>query len=85
MTKAAALAARAEQFEATAIPFAGLLARLRQSWSRRRTSILLADLDDRTLEDIGFETGRVRRTYAGMSDWVVQSHSGTARLVFIGR
>jgi hypothetical protein len=36
------------------------------------------------LEDIGFETGRVRRSRTAMANWVVQSHSGTARLVFIG-
>ena len=47
--------------------------------------MLLADLDDQTLDDIGADRGHVRRTRQGMTDWVVQTHSGTARLVFIGR
>ncbi len=62
-----------------------LVARLRQDWTRRRTHILLADLDARTLDDIGFNAGNLRRSRPALVDWVVQTHSGTARLVFIGR
>jgi uncharacterized protein YjiS (DUF1127 family) len=65
--------------------FSGLFARLRRNWARRRTHILLSDLDDFTLDDIGLDPSHVRRTRPGAVDWVVQSHSGTARLVFIGR
>ncbi len=68
--------------------FGGLLemiATLRRNWARRRTLLLLADLDDSTLDDIGLDPSHVRRTRPGAVDWVVHAHSGTARLVFIGR
>jgi uncharacterized protein YjiS (DUF1127 family) len=75
----------AEALQQENIGFSGLFARLRQNWARRRTHILLADLDDSTLDDIGLDPSHVRRTRPGAVDWVVQTHSGTARLVFIGR
>ena len=62
-----------------------LLATLKRNWAQRRTHITLADLDDHTLNDIGLDPSHVRRTRPGAVDWVVQTHSGTARLVFIGR
>lgn len=58
---------------------------LKGRWSRRRTNLLLADLDDLTLKDIGLDRSQVRRTRQGLADWVVQTHSGTSRIVFIGR
>lgn len=75
----------AEASQSETIGFSGLIARLRQNWARRRTHVLLADLDDLTLDDIGLDPSHVRRTRPGAVDWVVQTHSGTARLVFIGR
>jgi uncharacterized protein YjiS (DUF1127 family) len=63
----------------------GYWAALKRRWSRRRTNILLADLDDQTLKDIGLDRGQVRRTRQGLADWVVQTHSGTSRILFIGR
>ncbi len=54
-------------------------------WSRRKTAMLVADLDDHVLRDIGIEPGDVRRPRAQINDWVVDARSGPARLVFIGR
>jgi uncharacterized protein YjiS (DUF1127 family) len=53
--------------------------------SRRQTTAALAELDDRALLDIGVNPRDVRRSTRAAVDWVVQSHSGTARLIFIGR
>jgi len=53
--------------------------------AKRRTAMILADLDDHALLDIGINPGEVRRSHPSARDWVVQSHSGTARLVFVGR
>jgi uncharacterized protein YjiS (DUF1127 family) len=58
---------------------------LKRRWTRRRTSVLLADLDDQTLKDIGLDRGQVRRSRQGLTDWVVQTQSGTSRILFIGR
>jgi uncharacterized protein YjiS (DUF1127 family) len=66
-------------------PLAGLVSELKRAWSERRTYLLLADLDDHTLDDIGFHPSQVRRTRQGLTDWVVQTQSGTSRIVFIGR
>jgi len=57
----------------------------KRRWSRRRTNLLLADLDDQTLKDIGLDRGQIQRSRQGLSDWVVQTQSGTSRLLFIGR
>ena len=54
-------------------------------WSRRKTAMLVADLDDHILQDIGIDPHNVRRPRAEMRDWVVDAKSGPARLVFIGR
>ena len=54
-------------------------------WSRRKTAMLVADLDDHILHDIGLDPQNVRRPRAEMRDWVVDAKSGPARLVFIGR
>ena len=62
-----------------------MVARVRQTWADRQTRIMLSDLDSRTLEDIGVDPSQARAAWTPMTDWVVQSHSGTARLVFIGR
>ena len=62
-----------------------LAEQLRRFRARRRTHLILSDLDDNTLDDIGLDPSHVRRTRPGAIDWVVQTHSGTARLVFIGR
>jgi uncharacterized protein YjiS (DUF1127 family) len=58
---------------------------LKRRWSQRRTSLMLADLDDQTLKDIGLDRGQVQRARQGLADWVVQTHSGTSRIFFIGR
>lgn len=55
------------------------------SWSRRRTELLVADLDDHILNDIGLDPRNVRRPRSEMRDWVVDARSGPARLIFIGR
>ena len=60
-------------------------AALKRRWSHRRTNLVLADLDDQTLKDIGLDRGQVRRTRQGLADWVVQTQSGTQRITFIGR
>ena len=56
----------------------GIAARLRQYRGRRRTHLLLADLDDHTLDDIGLDPSHVRKTRPGAIDWVVHTHAGTA-------
>ena len=63
----------------------GMVATVRRGWSERRTNLLLADLDDHTLDDIGLHPSQVRRTRQGLTDWVVQTQSGTSRIIFIGR
>jgi uncharacterized protein YjiS (DUF1127 family) len=75
----------AEKPQTSGLSFSGIVAKLRRDWSRRRTHLLLADLDDHTLDDIGLDPSHVRRTRRGLTDWVIQTQSGTARLVFIGR
>jgi uncharacterized protein YjiS (DUF1127 family) len=77
----------AESLQPTGINAAlsGIAERLRRFRAQRRTHLILADLDDHTLDDIGLDPSHVRRTRPGAIDWVVQTHSGTARLVFIGR
>ena len=67
------------------LSLSGLISKLRGAWARRRTNLLLADLDDWTLDDIGVDPSHVRRTRPGTVDWVIQTRSGTERLVFIGR
>ena len=59
--------------------------RVRDYRVRRRTHLILSDLEDHILDDIGVDPSHVRGTRPGAVDWVVQSHSGTARLIFIGR
>ncbi len=53
--------------------------------SKRQTAKALAELDDHVLLDIGLNPAEVRRDHHTVTDWVLQSHSGTARLIFIGR
>jgi uncharacterized protein YjiS (DUF1127 family) len=53
--------------------------------SKHRTMAALAELDDNALIDIGLDPRDVRRSHRAITDWVVQSHSGTARLVLVGR
>ena len=67
-----------------AATLSGLFASVKRAWSRRRTNMLLADLNDETLYDIGLDPNQVRR-HRSLTDWVVQTQSGTARIVFIGR
>lgn len=57
----------------------------RAMWMRRRTVMLLADLDDHILRDIGLNPGEIRRPRNELRDWVVDGRAGPARLVFIGR
>lgn len=66
------------------ISLSGIFATMKRAWSRRRTRLLLADLDDETLYDIGLDPSQVHR-HRGLADWVVQTQSGTSRIVFIGR
>jgi len=54
-------------------------------WSRRKTDMALADLDDHVLKDIGIDPRDVRRPRSQMRDWMVDGRSGPARIVFIGR
>ena len=69
----------------TAATLSTIFATFTRKWSKRRTNFILADLDDHTLDDIGLHPSQVRRTRQGMSDWVVQTQSGTSRIIFIGR
>jgi uncharacterized protein YjiS (DUF1127 family) len=62
----------------------GLFEAIKRRWSQRRTNLLLADLDDLTLKDIGLDRSQVRRTRQGLANWVVQTNSGTQRIVFFG-
>lgn len=68
-----------------AATLSGVFASMKRAWSRRRTNTLLADLNDETLHDIGLDPSQVRRSHRDLTDWVVQTQSGTARIVFIGR
>jgi uncharacterized protein YjiS (DUF1127 family) len=63
----------------------GFFEAIKRRWSQRRTNLVLADLDDLTLKDIGLDRSQVRRTRQGLADWVVQTQSGTQRIMFIGR
>lgn len=65
--------------------FSATLEALSRARSKRKTAAALADLEDHVLVDIGFDPSQVRRRERSTLDWVVHSHSGTARLVFIGR
>jgi uncharacterized protein YjiS (DUF1127 family) len=84
-TKTASWGADRPQSDGIGASLTGLVTGLKQAWARRRTHLILSDLDDHTLDDIGLDPSHVRRTRPGAIDWVVQTHSGTARLVFIGR
>jgi uncharacterized protein YjiS (DUF1127 family) len=53
--------------------------------AKRRTARVLGELDDHVLVDIGINPGEVLRHRQSVVDWIVQSHNGTARIVFIGR
>jgi uncharacterized protein YjiS (DUF1127 family) len=53
-------------------------------WSRRKTEMLLADLDDHILRDIGVNPSEMRRPRNEIRDWVIDGRAGPARLVFIG-
>ena len=59
--------------------------RARKAWGRQRTAMVLADLDDHILHDIGLNPGNARRPAATVRDWVVDGRAGPVRLVFIGR
>ncbi len=63
----------------------GAMSAVSRARARRRTERMLAELDDHALVDIGLNPGEVHRNNRSVADWVLQSHSGTARLVFIGR
>lgn len=82
-SKTAILSAQAPQSGFIAA-LSGLIAEFRRGWSERRTNLLLADLDDHTLDDIGLHPSQVRRTRQGLTDWVIQTNSGTSRIIFIG-
>ena len=60
-------------------------ASLLRHWSQRRTTRMIADLDDHILRDIGLNPGDVQRSREAMRDWVLDTRSETGRLVFIGR
>jgi uncharacterized protein YjiS (DUF1127 family) len=75
----------AESPRASGFSFSGMLAALRQHRVRRRTHLILSDLEDYLLDDIGLDPSHIRKTRPGAVDWVIQTHAGTARLVFIGR
>lgn len=81
----AATAVPAALSEGLASALFRVVARRQQDRARRRTHLLLSDLEDHVLDDIGVDPSHVRGTRPGAVDWVVQSQSGTARLVFIGR
>lgn len=70
---------------ASSFSLSGMLAALRKLRARRRTHLILSDLEDYILDDIGLDPSHVRRTRPGAVDWVIQTNAGTARLVFIGR
>jgi uncharacterized protein YjiS (DUF1127 family) len=58
---------------------------LKRRWSQRRTMLMLADLDDHTLRDIGLDRSQIGRPRHSMSDWVVGTATGRAQIAFIGR
>jgi len=84
-TQTAYWSAANRQSDGLIATLSGLADRIRRNRARRRTHMLLADIDSYLLDDIGIDPSHVRRTRPGAVDWIVQSHSGTARLVFIGR
>jgi hypothetical protein len=51
------------------------------AWSRRKTQMMIANLDDHILRDIGLDPSNVRRPSTATRDWVIDSRKG---LVFIG-
>ena len=77
----------ADQTQTTTLSgmLAAMIETIRRARSKRRTEVVLSDLDDHVLADIGLDPGAVRRRHHSMADWVVHTQSGTARLVFIGR
>lgn len=84
-TKTASWGAESPRSDGIGATLSRIVTLLKASRARRRTRVLLADLDNHTLDDIGLDPNHVWRTRPGLVDWVVQTQSGTARLVFIGR
>lgn len=66
-------------------PLGRAMQRIASAWRQHRTRMILAELDDGTLRDIGLTPSALGRARGGLTDWVVQSRAGGARIVFIGR
>jgi uncharacterized protein YjiS (DUF1127 family) len=61
------------------------LASWRRRRSRRRTLMLISELDEHVLADIGINPADVRRRQVGRSEWLVAAGPGMQRLMLIDR
>ena len=57
---------------------------LKTMWSRRRTQIILSDLDDHMLRDIGVDPRMVHRGAAHTSGWMIKAQARMPAPVFLG-
>jgi uncharacterized protein YjiS (DUF1127 family) len=83
------MTSKATSWSGAAAPSDNLVSRavdaLRRRWSRRRTRMILAELDDDTLRDIGLNPIELHNNRHGLIDQAIRTQSGTARIVFVGR
>ena len=57
---------------------------LKTMWSRRNTQIILSDLDDHQLRDIGVDPRMVLRGSAHTSGWMIKAQARMPAPVFLG-
>lgn len=62
----------------------GMAVALRNFWSRRRTRIILSDLEDDMLLDIGIDPHSVRHRAGQTAGWVVEAQARMPGLLFLG-
>ena len=62
----------------------GVAMTLKKMWSRRNTQIILSDLDDYQLRDIGVEPHMVHRGTAHTAGWMIKAQARMPAPVFLG-
>jgi uncharacterized protein YjiS (DUF1127 family) len=62
----------------------GMAVALRNFWSRRKTRMILSDMEDHMLRDIGIDPHSVRPRTAQTAGWVVEAQARMPGLVFLG-
>ena len=67
------------------LPVLGRVAKtLMTRWSKRQTQIILSDLDDHMLRDIGVDPHNVRRGAAHTAGWMIKAQARMPAPVFLG-